>query len=121
MELIKKYDITVLCNPGVESAQLLTPENSRSEKVSVTKVSVMPGAEQPRHKHYTSEQVWVAIQGRGVLLLADDKEVPFEAGDVVRFAEKEIHGLRNMGPEIFEYICISTPPMNFAYAYMQAR
>ena len=98
MELIKKYDITVLCNPGVESAQLLTPENSRSEKVS-----------------------WVAVQGRGVLLLADDKEVPFEAGDVVRFAEKEIHGLRNMGPEIFEYICISTPPMNFAYAYMQAR
>ena len=106
---------------GVESAQMLTPENSRSEKVSVTKVSVMPGAEQPRHKHYTSEQVWVAVQGRGVLLLADDKEVPFEAGDVVRFAEKEIHGLRNMGPEIFEYICISTPPMNFAYAYMQAR
>ena len=53
--------------------------------------------------------------------VVEDKEVPFEAGDVVRFAEKEIHGLRNMGPEIFEYICISTPPMNFAYAYMQAR
>ena len=121
MELIKNYDIRVLCNPGVESAQLLTPENSRSEKVSVTKVSVMPGADQPRHKHYTSEQVWVAVQGRGVLLLADDQEVPFEVGDVVRFSEKEIHGLRNMGPEIFEYICISTPPMNFAYAYMQAR
>jgi mannose-6-phosphate isomerase-like protein (cupin superfamily) len=121
MELIKNYDIRVLCNPGVESAQLLTPDNSRSGKVSVTKVSVMPGAEQPRHKHYTSEQVWVAIQGRGVLLLADDKEVPFEAGDVVRFSEKEIHGLKNIGPEIFEYISISTPPINFGYAYMHER
>jgi mannose-6-phosphate isomerase-like protein (cupin superfamily) len=53
--------------------------------------------------------------------LADDKEVPFEAGDVVRFSEKEIHGLKNMGADIFEYICISTPPMNFAYAYMHER
>jgi len=54
-------------------------------------------------------------------LLADDKEVPFEAGDVVRFSEKEIHGLKNLGSEIFEYISISTPPINFGYAYMHER
>ena len=32
MELIKHSDIKVLSNPGVTSAQLLNPDNSRSER-----------------------------------------------------------------------------------------
>ena len=117
MELIKHSDIKVLSNPGVTSAQLLNPENSRSERVTITKVDIQPRHEQPRHKHDTSEQIWIAVKGRGTLLLADDKEADFEIGDVVRFADGDIHGLRNDSSEVFEYISVTSPPINFRYAY----
>ena len=117
MELIRKSDIKVLKNPGVESAQLLNPDNSKSERVTITKVCVQPGAEQPRHKHDTSEQIWIAVSGSGILLLNDGKEENFTAGDVVRFADGDIHGLRNASQEVFEYISVTSPPIHFGYAY----
>ena len=87
MEIIKKSEIKILSNPGVESFQLLNPENSKSERISITRVLVQPNNEQPRHKHDTSEQIWIAVNGKGILLLADNKEEVFEPGDVVRFAD----------------------------------
>ena len=117
MELIKHSDIKVLSNPGVTSAQLLNPDNSRSERVTITKVTVQPAHGQPRHKHDTSEQIWIAISGSGKLLLDNDREEEFTAGDVVRFADGDIHGLRNDGQEAFEYISVTSPPINFGYAY----
>ena len=117
MELIKKSEIKVLSTPGVKSFQLLNPENSKSERITITKVFVQPNNEQPRHKHDTSEQIWIAVSGKGVLLLADGKEEIFEQGDVVRFADGDIHGLRNESQVVFEYISVTSPPMNFGYAY----
>lgn len=117
MELIKRNQIKILSNPGVDSAQLLNPENSQSERVTITKVTVQTGSEQPRHKHDTSEQIWIAVKGKGTLLLADDKEADFEEGDVVRFADGDIHGLKNQSQNVFEYISVTSPPINFAYAY----
>ena len=121
MELIKKSQIKVLSNPGVESAQLLNPENSSSERVTITRVSVQPGAEQPRHKHDSSEQIWICVSGSGVLLLADGREESFAPGDVARFADGDIHGVKNKSQEVFEYISVTSPPINFGYAYKDKR
>ncbi len=117
MEFIEKNEIKELSNPGVVSRQLLNPENSQSERVTITEVHLKPGAIQPRHIHETSEQVWYAIKGRGKLLLADNSEKTFSAGDVVRFAYKDIHGLHNDSENEFIYISVTTPPINFSYAY----
>lgn len=121
MELIKKSQIKVLSNPGVESAQLLNPENSASERVTITRVTVQPGAEQPRHKHDSSEQIWICVSGNGVLLLADGREELFAPGDVARFADGDIHGVKNKSQEVFEYISVTSPPINFGYAYKDKR
>ncbi len=121
MEFIKNLDIKILSNPGVESHQLLNPENSKSERVTITKVVVQSGAEQPRHIHETSEQIWVAVKGKGTLLLADDKEHLFEPGDVVRFADGDVHGLKNESQDVFEYISVTSPPINFGYAYKDVK
>ena len=51
MEFIKASDIKELSNPGVVSRQLLNPENSTSERVTITEVHLVPGAIQPRHTH----------------------------------------------------------------------
>lgn len=117
MEFIAANQIKELSNPGVVSRQLLNPDNSSSKKVTITEVHVAPGACQPRHLHETSEQIWYALRGTGVLLLADEQERPWQVGDVVRFAEKEIHGLRNDSEEELVYLSVTAPPIHFGYAY----
>lgn len=117
MEYIKAESIMAWSNPGVVSRQLLNSENSSSNRVTLTEVHVAAGGCQPRHSHEASEQVWYALKGKGKLLLAEGAEKPFQAGDVVRFAEKEIHGLFNDGEEELVYVSVTAPPIHFGYAY----
>lgn len=117
MEFISKEKIVELWNPGVISRQLLNPDNSSSERVTITEVHLEVGASQPRHTHDASEQIWYAIKGTGKLLLADNKEMEFKAGDVVRFADKDVHGLLNDGDTDFIYVSVTAPPIHFGYAY----
>lgn len=121
MEFIEKNDIKELANPGVISRQLLNTENSVSQRVTVTEVHLETGAVQPRHTHDSSEQIWYALQGTGKLLLADGQEKDFKAGDVVRFADKDVHGLLNGGTTEFVYVSVTAPPVNFGYAYKEKR
>ncbi|MDY3256867.1 MAG: cupin domain-containing protein [Ruminococcus callidus] len=119
MEFISSNDVIELSNPGVVSRQLLNPENSSSKRVTITEVHLEVEACQPRHTHEASEQIWYAIKGMGKLLLADDTEKEFVAGDIVRFADKDVHGLLNDGNEEFIYVSVTAPPINFGYAYKE--
>ncbi len=121
MELIRSDSIKVLSNPGCDSRQLLYPGNSQSERVTLTEVQVAPGASQPRHAHEASEQIWYALRGTGLLLLADGREETFTVGDVVRFVDGDIHGLRNDTKEPFVYLSVTAPPIHFGYAYRNER
>lgn len=53
-------------------------------------------------------------------MLANDEEKEFYAGDVVRFAEGDVHGLRNDGIEDFVYVSV-TAPIDFGYAYEERK
>ena len=119
MEFIPAADITALSNPGVVSRQLLNPDNSKSERVTITEVHLEPGACQPRHIHESSEQIWYALAGSGRLLLAEGAEKSFRAGDVVRYADGDVHGLLNDGETDFVYLSVTAPPIHFGYAYEQ--
>lgn len=121
MEFIKSTGIKSLSNPGVVSRQLLNTDNSASTRVTITEVHLEPNAVQPRHTHENSEQIWYALKGTGKLLLENDTEKPFEAGDVVRFADKDVHGLINDGNEEFIYVSVTAPPINFGYAYQKEK
>ncbi len=121
MEFIDAAAIKALANPGVVSRQLLNPDNSTSTRVTITEVHLEVGACQPRHTHDASEQIWYATKGFGKLLLADNAEKEFRAGDVVRFADKDVHGLRNDGKEEFVYISVTAPPIHFGYAYQEQK
>ena len=117
MELIRAGESAVLSNSGVTSRQLLFPENSKSERVTITRVNVAQGARNPPHRHASSEQVWIALRGTGRLLLENDQSVPFAEGDVVRFEDNELHGFENNGQTEFEYLSVTSPPVNFRGAY----
>ena len=77
MEIVRKSSITTLSNSGVQSEQLLFPENSSSRRVTITRVTVEPKAVNPPHRHPASEQIWVALEGNGILLLDDERTEPF--------------------------------------------
>lgn len=117
MELIRGTQIPSFSNSGVTSRQLLFPENSSSERMTITRVTVEPGARNPPHRHPTSEQVWVALRGSGRLFLDDDRTESFSAGDVARFEDGQLHGVENTGEGEFEYISVTSPPLNFRRAY----
>ena len=84
MEFIGKDSIKKLSNPGVDSMQLLNPDNSKSNRITITNVFIQENAIQIRHKHESSEQIWIAIKGTGTLLLEENEEKQFSEGDVVR-------------------------------------
>jgi quercetin dioxygenase-like cupin family protein len=117
MELIRSDEIQTLENSGVVSRQLVFPENSDSERVTITRVTMPPGSINPRHSHESSEQIWVALEGSGFLLLDNDKQIEFNAGDVARFIDGEVHGFQNTGNVNFVYISVTSPPVNFRSAY----
>ena len=117
MELIRAGEATVLSNSGVTSHQLLFPENSKSQRITVTRVVVARGAKNPPHRHPASEQIWVALRGKGQLILDGGRVVPFHAGDLVRFEDNDLHGFENTGEGEFEYLSVTSPPVNFRGAY----
>jgi quercetin dioxygenase-like cupin family protein len=117
VEIIREGNAPTFSNSGVSSLQLLFPENSRSRRVAVTRVTVAPGARNPPHRHASSEQIWVALRGKGQVLLEDEKTLPFSAGDIIRFEDNEFHGFENSSESEFEYLSITSPPINFRDAY----
>jgi quercetin dioxygenase-like cupin family protein len=117
VEFIRPGEVKAFSNSGVTSHQLLFPENSTSARVTITRIVLEPGAVSPRHRHPNSEQIWLALNGAGRLLLADGATAPFAAGDVVRFEDGEVHGVENIGASALEYVSVTAPPINFRAAY----
>lgn len=117
MEFLSPDTFKALSNPGVVSTQLLSPHNSASTRVTLTRVVVAPGALQKRHTHKTSEQIWIAIAGCGQLLLEAETTRLIQAGDVVRFADGDVHGFHNNTEADFIYLSVTSPPLDFSYAY----
>ena len=117
MEIIRSADVVSLSNSGVTSEQLLCPKNSRSHRVTITRVTVAPGATNPRHAHAQSEQAWVALHGNARLLLGGSRTESFQEGDVVRFVEGDVHGLENPGAKDFVYLAVTSPPIDLRAAY----
>lgn len=117
MQIIKRSDIPVLRNSGVESEQLLFPESSPEAKATITRVTVPTGTTSPRHVHEVSEQIWIVLSGNGSLLLENANEVEIQEGDVARFAPGDVHGIFNNSEQPFVYLSVTTPPQNFRTAY----
>ena len=117
MELIRAGEVNEFSNSGVTSRQLLFPGNSRSTRITITRVIIKPGAKNPPHRHATSEQVWIALRGSGELLLDEGKVISFAEGDIVRFEDGDLHGFENTSASEFEYLSVTSPPVNFRAAY----
>lgn len=84
IEIFATSEFTTLANPSVSSLQLLWPGNSPDARLTITRVTVAPGAAQARHSRVESEQIWIIEQGGANLLLAGDESRVVSAGQLVR-------------------------------------
>lgn len=116
MEFLTDGDFKRISAPGVTSVQIIAAHNVSGARVSVSRITVDPGCTQDRHRHPASEQTWLALSGSGLLLLAGGATKPIRAGDAVRFADGDIHGIENTGSEPFTYLSITSPPIEFTPA-----
>jgi mannose-6-phosphate isomerase-like protein (cupin superfamily) len=110
-------DVNVLTNPGKRSEQLVWHRNAPDASVTITRVTMQPGAMSTRHLHARAEQIWLVERGNGTLLMAGDAQAPVRAGDIIRTPPGEAHGVANTGTEPFVYLAITTPPEDFTARY----
>ena len=97
--------------------QIVWPNNAPEARVTITRVSMEPGATSARHVHPVSEQIWLIEQGCALLLMDDGQTDRLGAGDVVRTPPGTIHGVANTSSEPFAYLAVTTPPQDFTPAY----
>jgi len=121
VEVLSPADRTTLTRPGQTSVQLLWLGNSPQARVTLTLVTIPPGATNQRHSHPDAEQIWIIEQGRAVLLLGDGQSRPVQAGEIVRTPAGAVHGLHNTGSEPLVYLAVTTPPVDFRGAYETVR
>src|SRR5207248_764248 len=87
-----------------------------SKNLTVTWVDVPPGAEQRRHSHPDSEQVYVIVRGSGRIRVAGDTEHVGE-GDLVFIPPGAEHDIKNDGSDPLVYVSAASPPVSMAELY----
>lgn len=68
-----------------------------------------PGQEQKPHAHADQDKIYIALEGRGRVVL-DGVDEPLEAGEAVVARAGAEHGVRNDGADPFLVLVVVTPP-----------
>lgn len=75
---------------------------------------VKPGQEVVAHKHSSSDDLWICIQGSGMFYPQVGAEKPIQKGDVVLSRKDTCHGMKNTGDEDFIFVSVIAPvPSDF--------
>jgi mannose-6-phosphate isomerase-like protein (cupin superfamily) len=83
---------------GQTSHLLLAPVQLGSRNLAITWVEGAPGSQQSLHAHPDSEQVYVIVAGRG-LMIVDGEEQDVGAGTMVLIPPGSQHAIHNRGPK----------------------
>jgi mannose-6-phosphate isomerase-like protein (cupin superfamily) len=95
-------------NAGVRF-QVFSSSQFGSTNLAVIWVHGEPGSQQGLHAHEDSEQVYVIVRGRG-LMIVDNEEREVETGMAILIPAGAEHAIRNTGTDPLEYISATTPP-----------
>ena len=118
IQRLSAADVTVLKNPGKRSEQLVWHRNAPDAAMTITRVTMQPGAVSTLHAHAKAEQIWLIERGAGTLLM-DGAKSEVTVGDMVRTPAGEAHGIVNSGSEPLVYLAITVPPEDFTKRYAE--
>lgn len=103
---------------GQVSYLLLTKGQFGSERLSITWVDGQPGSQQALHAHPAQEQVFVIVQGWG-LMLVDGEEREVTPGTLIFIPPGATHAIRNIGREPLTFVSATVPPFEEALVRTQ--
>jgi mannose-6-phosphate isomerase-like protein (cupin superfamily) len=116
IQRLSARDVTALKNLGKHSEQLVWHRNAPDAAMTITRVTMDPGAVSTLHAHAKAEQVWLIEQGAGTLLM-DGGKSEVKVGEIIRTPAGEAHGIVNSGTAPLVYLAITVPPEDFAKRY----
>lgn len=95
------------------SLMLISPQNAKSQNISLQVSEIPMGSEQPIHNHEPA-QCYYIIKGKGLMIIErESKEVA--AGDAVFIPSNLKHGIKNIGDNVLEYLTANAPVFNKKY------
>jgi mannose-6-phosphate isomerase-like protein (cupin superfamily) len=92
---------------ALTSYMLISPRNSSAERLSVQVSEIPVGSEQPLHRH-GPEQCYYIIRGKGLMIIEGETR-PVAPGDAVHIPSNNMHGIRNVGEGVLEYLTANAP------------
>ena len=96
-----------------DEAAVKTLFSSNEHSNSVVWV-VKPGQEVACHKHTTSDDIWIVMQGTGLFHPEPGQDVRVSAGQVIVNPAGTCHGVTNDGDEDFVFVGVIAPvPSDF--------
>lgn len=84
--------------------RLLLAEEDGAPNFRMRLFEVEKGGCSPYHSHNYEHEVLI-LEGKGELL-GEGKQFPLQPGDVVLVSSEEEHQFRNVGEQIFKFICL---------------
>ena len=96
---------------GQTSYLLLGKGDFGSTHLAITWVECGPNSQQALHAHTAIEQVYVIVQGRGEMIVGDEREM-VGAGAMVFVPPGTDHAIRNPGDETLVYVSAASPPFD---------
>ena len=93
-------------NPGVLKRVLATRDELLNGRVQMINWARLPVDSSFRaHYHEDMEETFVLIRGKAAMQI-EQNAVTLEPGDAVVVAPREVHSMRNVGPEVVEYLVV---------------
>ncbi len=114
MEIFNKYNSRNTGGlPILTSWMLISPRNSAARGISVQVSEIPAGSEQPLH-HHEPEQCYYIIRGTGLMVIEGERE-EVSAGTAVYVPSDKLHGIKNIGNDVLEYLTTNSPPFSEQY------
>jgi mannose-6-phosphate isomerase-like protein (cupin superfamily) len=89
--------------------QIVSPANSRAEKLSIAEIVVPPGVEIRAHRHHVIEETYFVTAGEGVMILNGLAQT-VRAGEAIVIRPGEIHAIHNKTAVDLRLIVTCVPP-----------
>jgi mannose-6-phosphate isomerase-like protein (cupin superfamily) len=93
-------------SPGVLKKVLLEKADLRPGRIQMVNwASLGVGRRFARHYHEDMQEIFIVVQGSAELIVAGET-VRLGCGDAVVIDPREVHEMRNVGPEAVEYLAV---------------
>lgn len=110
MEVRNTKDIEpFITKDGSKIKEIFHPSNSQVKNMSDAEARVEPGKTTKFHYHQNSEEIYVILEGEGVMEIEEEKR-RVKKGDHVLIPPGKRHRIKNVGKEALIFLCFSTPP-----------